>query len=238
MESGRINRLTFNQESRLPVWSPHGDRILFRLWRVPEGLFVIAADGGSREERLTSGPGEQLPGSWSSSGEIVFEWDTPEAQELHVLPLQGPREPKSLQTSGFGPKLSPDGRYLAYAWGRPREVYVQRFPEGSGKWQVSSGGGNNPVWSPDGREIFYQAVPQLTRFMVVSVETEPVFSAGPPRLLFEYRDWQPSGLVGFPNYDVSPDGKTFVVVKQPPPVTEFNVVLNWFEELERRVPTR
>ncbi len=199
LENVRTNRLTFNQESRLPVWSPDGGELVFRSWRVPERLFVIAADGSSREELLTSGPGELLPGSWSSGGDIVFEWDTPEAQVLHVLPLQGPREPKSLQTSGFGPKLSPDGRYLAYAWGRPREVYVQRFPEGSGKWQVSFGGGNNPVWGPDGREIFYQAVPQLTRFMVVSVETEPVFSAGPPRLLFEYGDWQPSGLVGFPN---------------------------------------
>ena len=74
--------------------------------------------------------------------------------------------------------------------------------------------------------------------MVVSVETDPVFSAGPPRLLFEYTEVARSGFVGFPNYDVSPDGKTFVVVKQPPPVTEFNVVLNWFEELELRVPTR
>jgi hypothetical protein len=200
-------------------------------------LFAIAADGSSGEERLTSSPSLQLVGSWSSGGDIVFEWDQ-DTQELYALSVHLPREPESLQTPGFGPKLSPDGRWLAYASGRPLEVFVQRFPDGGGKWQVSSGGGSNPVWSPDGREIFYQVVQQRTRFMVVPIETDPVFSAGSPRLLFEYADVQASGTVGFPNYDVSPDGKTFVVVKRPPPVTEFNVVLNWFEELERRVPSR
>lgn len=235
IKSGRSNRLTFHQKSRLPVWSPDGRKVLF--WHDPDGLFAIAADGSSGEERLTSSPSLQLAGSWSSGGDIVFEWDQ-DTQELYALSVHLPREPESLQTPGFGPKLSPDGRWLAYVSGRPLEVFVQRFPDGGGKWQVSSGGGSNPVWSPDGREIFYQVVQQRTRFMVVPIETDPVFSAGSPRLLFEYADVQASGTVGFPNYDVSPDGKTFVVVKRPPPVTEFNVVLNWFEELERRVPSR
>lgn len=236
LESGRTNRLTFHQKSRLPVWSPTGDHILFRTWEPPEGLFVVAADGGGQEELLFSGPGELLPGSWSPDGTIVFEWDTKEGQLFHVLSRNGPREAKPLPISGFGPKLSPDGRFVAYVSGTPREVYVQRFPDGPGKWQVSSGGGTNPVWSPNGREIFYQEAPQFTRWLVAPVDTDPAFSADPPRPLFEYPDLQGSGLVGFPNYDVSPDGRTFVVVKRPPPATEFNVVLNWFNELSRLSP--
>lgn len=136
--------------------------------------------------------------------------------------------------------LSPDGSRLVYVAEQvgSREHLYLRPPDGGGKWQVSSGGGNNPVWGADGREIFYQAVPQLTKFMVVSIETDPVISASPPRLLFEFPDLERSGLVGFPNYDVSPDWKTFVVVKRSPPVKEFNVVFNWLDELERLVPAR
>ena len=113
------------------------------------------------------------------------------------------------------------------------EVYVQPFPGGGGKWQVSTHGGTDAVWSRDGSEIFYR---QGNGLYAVAIETDSGFNPGPPKLLFEWEQMAGggSGLVGFANMDVSPDGKSFVMVEAEPPVREFHVVLNWIEELKRR----
>jgi Tol biopolymer transport system component len=116
------------------------------------------------------------------------------------------------------------------------EIYVQPFPGPGGKSQISTDGGREPAWNSNGREIFYRSG---ARMMAVDVTLQPSFSAGRPRVLFEgpYRPTNAS----IPGYDVSPDGQRFLMVKQDVPATsaatEINVVLNWFEELKRRVPT-
>jgi hypothetical protein len=115
------------------------------------------------------------------------------------------------------------------------EVYIQPYPGPGGKWQISTDGGMEPMWNPNGRELFYRSGRKM---MAVEIATKPSFSAGKPRVLFE-GDYLPTPLQ-FPNYDVSPNGQRFLMLKpseqEAAAPTQINVVLNWFEELKRRVP--
>ena len=116
-------------------------------------------------------------------------------------------------------------------------MYVQPFPGPGAKHQISTDGGHVPAWSPDGRELFYRNGDKL---MAVEIETQPMFRAGIPRLLFERR-WN-RGQFSRGEYDISPDGKRFLMIKpvdpEESPPTQINVVLNWFEELKAKVPVR
>ena len=119
--------------------------------------------------------------------------------------------------------------------GRP-EIYVQPFPGPGGKWQISTDGGIEPAWNPNGRELFYR---NGDRMMAVPVTTAPAFAAGRPTMLFE-RPYMSSTfpLTGV-TYDVTRDGQRFLMVKdQSGSATQINVVVNWFEELKRLVPTK
>lgn len=133
--------------------------------------------------------------------------------------------------------ISPDGRWLAYLSpesGR-YEIYVRPFPDPGGKYQISTVGGVAPLWSRDGRELFYASSPN-GQLMAVDITTEPTFQAGSPRVVLE-GGIQLSGNQGR-DYDVSPDGRRFLMVQGGEAnLTQLNVVLNWFEELKQRVPT-
>jgi serine/threonine-protein kinase len=139
--------------------------------------------------------------------------------------------------SEWSAKFSPNGRWVAYVsdeMGQP-EVYVRPYPERDPKIPISTGGGVSPVWARDGRELFYR---NGNKMMVVSITVEPTFIPSKPEMLFEgqYRLSAP----GYPFYDVSPDGQRFVMIKASgmrSAPTYVNVVLNWFEELNRLVPT-
>jgi serine/threonine-protein kinase len=138
--------------------------------------------------------------------------------------------------SDWAAKFSPDGHWIAYTAdvSGQYEVYVRPFPGPGSQWQISTGGGEEPVWSRAGKEIFYR---NGTKWMAVSVNTTArgsEFSATPPRLLFT----GPYVNVPGPSYDVGPDGR-FVMIEGPPeaPVTHLNVVLNWLDELRRLVPS-
>ncbi len=157
--------------------------------------------------------------------------------------MEGERKPQSILQTQFNelaPVFSPDGRWLAYLSdesGR-NEIYVRPFPKvEEGKWQISTDGGGEPRWAPNGRELFYRTG-SGGQMMAVDITTEPTFRAGSPRLLFE-GSYQ-SGDVGGAFYDVTPDGQRFVMVQaqqQGTGANQINVVLNWFEELKRLVPT-
>jgi serine/threonine-protein kinase len=133
--------------------------------------------------------------------------------------------------------LSPDGRWIAYASNESGryEVYVRPFPDvASRKWPISQGGGTSPLWARTGRELFYRSDEAM---MVVAIETEPSLSAGAPTALFEASYFR--GIVSR-HYDVAPDGERFLMIKQSASEDapdEIRVVLNWFQELERLVPT-
>ena len=237
---GTFIRLTTAGSNSRPTWYPDGKRVTFKSFR--EGAFTIAqrlADGSGTEQRLITNRYSLVPGSWSPDGNVLaFQQSTASGNgELWTLPMNGDRTPKPfLQTSwtAWGPGFSPDGHWIAYTAdesGRS-EVYVMPYPGPGGKWQVSSDGGEEPRWSQSG-ELFYR---NGTKWMAVRVHTSPAFSAEKPQVMFEGNYINVMGI----EYDVAPDGKHFVMIEanEPnSPPTELNVVVNWFNDVKRQVPT-
>ena len=166
------------------------------------------------------------------------------ARDLYMLPMDGDLTPELFLATPFqerGVSLSPDGRWVAQVSdesGRD-EVYVRPYPGPGGQVIISTGGGEEVVWGPDGSELFYRNGDQV---MVVKVNTAQTFAADVPVPLFvaPYALDNAGGGAGNPNYDVSPDGE-FIFVEQDSRsgvegVIPINVVLNWTEELKRLVP--
>jgi serine/threonine-protein kinase len=143
-----------------------------------------------------------------------------------------------LQTKGTetNPAFSRDGRWLAYVSSESgtNEVYVRPFPGPGRRLQVSTDGGFEPVWSRNGRELFYRRGDAM---MAATITTEPVPTAGSPRPLF--KGTYAATDTGGAGYDVAMDGRFLMVqpVEAPQPATSINLVLNWFDELKRTAPT-
>jgi Tol biopolymer transport system component len=182
-----------------------------------------------------------MAGSWSPDGQVLAftEGRQSTGTDIWMLSLQEERKAQPFLQTPFNemqPAFSPDGRWLVYASNESGryEVYVQPFPGGGGKSQISTEGGAEPVWARNGRELFYR---NRDKMMKVDITTQPAFRAARPELLFEGQYWT-TGLTPI-HYDVSPDGQRFLMIKpgaQEASATQINVVLNWFEELKRRVP--
>jgi len=233
-------RLTFQEANHLPRWSPDGRRLVFASNREgPYNLFWVPADGSAPPERLTSSPDWQFPASWSPDGRhLAFQQNSESSNDIWVLELDGDHGSRPYLATPFherNAEFSPDGRWLAYHSNESGryEVYVRPFPGPGQKWPISRGGGREPVWSRDGRELFYRSGDQM---MVAAVQTEPTFRTGPPRVLFE----RLFVLGGSPGYDVSPDGQRFLMIQEAeeqPERLQIVVIPDWFEELKRLVPT-
>jgi len=249
-----LSRFTFQGSVNIPgAWTHDGKRFAFQSNSDKEGqqnIFWQLADGSGGLERLTTSENLQAASSWSPDGQLLaFIEVTPTTGiDIWVLRMSDPsggsgqvrKAQPFLQTpfNETAPRFSPDGRWLAYMSDESGryEIYVQPYPGPGGKWQISTDGGTEPVWNPNGRELFYRSGAKM---MTVDISTQPGFAAGRPRMLFEGR-YEPSPLT-FPNYDVSPDGQRFLMVKPSESAgaapTQINVVLNWFEELKQKVPT-
>ena len=236
-------RLTFQGNTNyFPVWTADSGRIAYESDKEgPLNIFLQPADGSGSPERLTTSEYPHNPMSWSPDGQLLAfsELNPTTGFDLWVLHL-GDRKAQPFLRTPFNesaPRFSPDGQWLAYVsdeTGR-QEIYVLPYPGPGGKWQISTEGGREPVWNPNGRELFYRNGDSM---MAVDVATKPVFAAGKPRVLFEGR-YAPTVFTA-PNYDVSPDGRRFLMLKPSESAeaapTRINVVLNWFEELKQRVP--
>jgi len=232
-------RLTFDPAGeQFPVWTPDGQRIVFGLNRAEggSGLFWKAADGTGQVERLTTGPTNHAAESFSPDGKrLVFSQGT----DLYVLSMEGERTSQPLfqrQSREKDGMISPDGHWIAYASNESGqyEIYIRSFPNvEEGKWQISRDGGTGPVWAHRGQELFYRNGEAM---MVVGIKTAPTFTAGSPVVLFLGRYTTGGQIV---NYDISPDGQRFLMIKEADDEGQgqINVVLNWFEELKRLVPT-
>jgi serine/threonine-protein kinase len=130
------------------------------------------------------------------------------------------------------PRFSPDGRWIVYVsnYSGRDEVFLKAYPGPGGQVPVSGGRGSEPVWSSDGREIFYR---DGNRLIAVSVETSPSLSLGKPRVLFEEEYLRDAAYA--PQYDVARDGQRFIMIAPTRPAAAgLFVVQNWFEELKRR----
>ena len=235
-----------------PVWTPDGRRVIWTSTRVDNtpNLYRQAADATGVVERLTTNPNPQFPTSISPDGTrvVLFE-NTSKAQDLGLLALDGQRRTEPLlQTSAveINGEISADGRWLAYQSNESGqfEVYVRPFPKvDAGRWQVSTAGGTRPAWAHNGRELFYLDRNEL--LTVAPVQMTTTFSAGNPTKILDTRYYAGSTVQGLDlrEYDVSPDGQRFLMIKDAPAeqtstttAASMVIVLNWFEELKQRLP--
>ncbi len=239
-----LTRFTFEGNVNLnATWTPDGKRIAFQSGKEgPPNIYWQHADGSGGLERLTTSEYPHVPMSWSPDGQLLafIEVNPSTQRDIWILRMSDRKAQPFLKTrfDESVPRFSPDGRWLAYTSNESGryEIYVQPYPGPGGKWQISTEGGMEPAWNPNGRELFYRSGDKM---MAVDIATQPSFAAGKPRMLF-LGPYERSPATS-PNYDVSPDGQRFLMLK---PVdtgesapTQINVVLNWFEELKRRVPT-
>jgi eukaryotic-like serine/threonine-protein kinase len=250
-------RLTFGgMVNALPLWTPDGKRIAYASASA-QGyrLYWKAADGTGKEDPLGSMPGGGfIPASWSDSGKnmLVMEGVQLGTQNIDIglLSMEGDRKYRPLLKEKYReaqPHVSPDGRWMAYASNESgkNEVYIRPFPEvEKGRWQVSTSGGDSPLWSPDGQELFYRSGDSV---MAVAVKTSPVFNLETPEALFQgsYISTSMIGPLTFNAWDISPDGKRFLMMKETSSTgsaggvpLKINIVLNWTEELKQRVPVK
>ncbi len=221
------------------AWSADAKDIAYAAGR-PANLFRASADGSTRDERLTSSPNNQDPGAWSPDGRMIafVEHDPLSGTDIWLLDLDEARQPgraRPLLSTPFNeaaPAISPDGRWLAYQSNESGryEVYVQPFPHGGQRWQVSTDMGSYPRWSGRGDELFFRSGPTYAGVTSVPVKPGPGggphFQAGPPRLLF---DGQYEGV-----FDVSADGRRFLLraFERDAAGTQVHVVVNWLREID------
>ena len=176
---------TASASSQSPVWMPDGARIVYRGTRQGfRNLFWKAGDGSDEEQRLSMNENLQTPVSVSPDGKRLVYTDNNRVRgnDIWVLPLDGNRTAEPFLTtpaSENNAHFSPDGHWLAYVSdesGR-NEIYVQPFPGPGRRWAISTDGGDEPVWSRDGRELFYR---NGNAMMAVPITSQPTFAAGVP----------------------------------------------------------
>jgi Tol biopolymer transport system component len=238
-----------------PLWTPDGKRIAYLSFRDSGyNLNWKAANGTAKEEPLSSGM--IVPASWSGDGKNLVLMRVALAGipnfDIGTLSMEGDRKWKPLLQEKYveyQPRISPNGRWIAYASDESGQgqIYVRPFPDvEKDKWTVSINGGYSPLWSPDGRELFYRNGDAV---IVVTVKTEPAFTLYTPKILFRGVYASPSAnwmqWTDVDTWDISRDGKRFLMMKESGSAAStaggprrINIVLNWFEELKQRVPLK
>jgi len=211
-------------------------------------VFVKNVDGADEPIQLTDVL-NAVPTSWSPDGESIFlthgagrivssrgrlsEW----FRAVSLIDVGAGNSVELLITEpSRSAVLSPDGRWLAYTSEASdrAEVYVSSYPTLERKFLISTDGGAEPRWSGNGRELFYR---NGDKMMAVDIHAEAEFSASKPKLLFEGR-FAIDPLGGdATNYDVTADGERFVMIREDERARKFHVVVNWYDELNRLVPT-
>jgi eukaryotic-like serine/threonine-protein kinase len=232
---GTASPLTFGPtSSQYPVWSPDGRSVAF--WRPTVETYQKAISGTGPEELLYKNPRNltTIMNNWSPDGRylVIGVFDPATGFRIEAVPTFGDRKPFLYQNgeskNGEHEKLSRDGAFLAYNSDESKrtEVYVQTFPEHNGKWQISTGGGDWPVWSRDGRELYF--ISSDGKMMAVQVKTDGrKFEAGLPRALFSVPTQN--------QFDVGKDGRFLIQapLAQPASSVSINVVVNWQSALKK-----
>jgi serine/threonine-protein kinase len=246
-------RFTFGVENRDPTRTPDGKHIAYSGYRDGKyRIFWKPIDGSGPEETLLASDNAIDAWFWTPDGRALLyvEYGKSIGQNIGMLPMDDPQHPRLLfpqQYSVESARVSPDGKLIAFNGdesGRS-EVYIAPFPSLAPRERISTDGGMHPMWSPDGRELYYRtginteemehrALAQRTRVMAVPIETEPILKVGKPRLLFEGPYFESGHDIA-----VTPDGRGFILIRESDSQSgpnELRVVLHWFEELKQRVP--
>ena len=242
MARGVRNTLTneAGARDRNPLWTPDGARVVFSRRNT---LMWTPSDGTGIAEELVIREGEAPPVAegWPPDGRLLFMARGGESGSGNVaaLSMDSDRTVDVLVGTDAiegAPDVSPDGHWIAYHSdiSERMEIYTERFPDLGDRQQISLDGGRVPLWSPDGRELFYLS-PDGRQVLAVPIAIGPTLSVGSPAVLFEGSFLAPGGITR--PYDLTPDGQQFVMVKTGDEENlEITVVLNWFEELTRLAP--
>ena len=253
---GTLSRVTSEAANEAtPIWTPDGEQVVFTSDRDGGlGFYRKSADGTGEVEHLAAidGLGPLLGGNWSpEESHLAFSLVQNATRfDIGVLSMDGERSWEPLletEAVEFAPAISPDGQWIAYVSNETGrfEVYVQRFPDLGERQQISTDGGLDPLWSPDGRELYYLGTSggvAPVDMRVVSIEPGAPLSVGSPEVLFARGSFgRPPGPERY--HDIAPDGRRFLLrspqgASDPGAVVspQINVVLNWHEELKRLVP--
>ena len=241
-----LRRLTLDASGDFtPAWTRDSRRIIFASTRAgPPNLYWRSADGTGTDVRLTTALDAQFPTSVSADGNHVIVRTGGPNFDIGVWTADGKSDVEPLIHSEIpeqNGELSPDGHWLAYEGlvSNQWQIYVQPFPDiSSGRWQVSTAGGTKPAWARSGRELFFIGTDGYLMAAPVSMTTS--FTFGDPVKVLNTRYYSSQQ---FRTYDVTPDGRRFLMVKESPsdpsgaaPRPNIVVVLNWLEELKARVP--
>jgi serine/threonine-protein kinase len=250
-------RRTFDPaDEESPVWTPDSSRIAFssdRENRSVPNIYWMRTDGAGEVRRLTVSSNWQQPTSWHPNGKILLlnEMNPKTGMDVMALPIEGDEKhgwvPGKVhpvlngRASESNAVFSPNGRWVAYESnaGNVFEIYVQAFPGPGGPWQVSTGGGYAPTWSPNGKGLYFRTGGQRLMFADCTTDGRS-FSAQPARL------WGSAHLAQggrTRNFDIHPDGKRIAALMSTEPLDRprrdrLVFVLNFFEELRRLAPSR
>jgi serine/threonine-protein kinase len=251
LDRGTLTTITSRDYNVSPEWTPDGRRITFGSYASGRWLLrQVAADGSGTQEELLEAGNQSFPLSWTPGTEFLLYLSRergPVQISLLPAPVGGVKgKPRPLLESAPGEahgdaRVSPDGRWIAYASNESgrSEVYVRPFPALSTKVPISSLGGENPHWTRNGRELVYRD-PVKGQLIAVDVQTTPEFRVGRPEPLFALESAGTRGLALYRGWDVTPDGKRFLVITAPGSAetsVKLQAVVNLFEELRRLAPS-
>src|SRR5579864_356537 len=232
-----VMRLTFGPGlNELPQWAPDGKRIaIMSNQKLSSALHLRNADGSGSDSQLTEPLGsQQYPWGWSPDGKYLL---VARGDALAYAGF-GEKEPKVLLQGNWivrNAQFSPDGKWIAYSSNEAGafEIYVSPFPNAGSKWQVSRGGGEEPRWRHDGKELFYLS-PE-GKMMAASVKSGTGFESGAPVTLFQAHVRQPISSGDVVSYDVAADGQRFLINTKvdDPSAAPLSVILNWSSEIEK-----
>jgi hypothetical protein len=238
LDAVRAIRFTFDAGiDHWPIWSPEGSRVVFDSSRKGlHDLYQKPSSGAASEELFLESPQSKGATDWSPDGRfLLFQSNDPNrAYDLWTLALEGDRRPQAFLSTGFDEgqgQFSPDGRWVAYVSNESSQyqVYVRPFPGPGGQWQISTAGGTQPRWRPDGKELYYVA-PNGSLMAASIAVSGATLDPGTPTVLFQTRMARGIGAGSLlrPQYDVAPDGRFLINVTTDEAVASpITVVLNW-----------
>jgi Tol biopolymer transport system component len=244
LERRIFEQITFEGSvNRAPVWSPDSTMLAYESNQGGQyNIFLKTLRSDISSKQMNKSPEVCVPYSWSRDGKkIAFVEFIHGNPNIWLLDTRGDKDPVPFLVtpkSESQPVFSPSGKLLAYVSdedGTPA-VYARLLERKERKWKISKGDGHNPVWAPDGSEIYYSSL-DGTKLFSVRVLDSP-FSFGEEVLLFEGLRLPFSGTVGAVwSYDISPDGSRFLMVSETEESEETRLVVitNWLEDLKRKV---